>query len=186
MKTAENKKLRIFSAFILALVLFSLIILLRSCGAEDEGDQDMANGGKTQEVNYIITENDSLDDFGPEQRSQEEILDALNRQVENGMLTMTINPDPTFSDGKSEGNLLIENDTQNKHPLVVLIYRDDTKDLIYSSGLIPVGKHVNSDTLDVELAAGDYLCTAYFNAMDDTAGAVLGCGGVHITVHVQN
>lgn len=113
-------------------------------------------------------------------------VNDLNKQVEDGMITMSMNANPAFEDGSAKGNLLIENDKSNKHPQVVQIYRDDTKELIYTSSMIPVGKYINEDTLDVKLPKGEYKCTAYFNAVDEKTGEKLGTSGANITIHILN
>lgn len=113
-------------------------------------------------------------------------VNDLNKQVEDGMITMSMNANPAFEDGSSKGNLLIENDKSNKHPQVIQIYRDDTKELIYTSSMIPVGKYINEDTLDVKLPKGEYKCTAYFNAVDEKTGEKLGTSGANITIHILN
>ena len=64
------------------------------------------------------------------------------------------------------------------------IYRNDTKELIYKSDMIPVGKFINEDTLDVKLSKGEYECTAYFNAVDEKTGEKLGTSGANIIIHV--
>ena len=56
--------------------------------------------------------------------------------------------------------------------------------MIYKSGAIPVGSKIESDTLDVDLDAGTYECTAMFHNVDPETGASLGCAGavIHITI----
>ena len=53
-----------------------------------------------------------------------------------------------------------------------------------SSGVIPVGKYLNEDALDVALPAGDYPCTACFYAVGED-GAVLGSGAAKVTLHIK-
>ena len=179
MLTKKEKKIfcGVFAALLLIAALV-ILLLLRSC-APDDADTPYAR--------YLnLNHSDSISDEGPEQRSVDEILADLNRQVAEGMITMSMNPDPVFAGGTAKGSLLIHNDESNRHAQVVQIVCDDTEELIYTSGAVPVGKHLNSDTLDVDLDAGDYPCTAYFNSVDETTGEILGTGAVKITVHVQN
>lgn len=110
--------------------------------------------------------------------------EELARRSQEGVITMTISHDPTFETGEAEGALLIENAETNSHPIVVEIARADTEELIYRSGLIPIGMGVDADTLAVALPAGEYDCVATFSYVDESTGDVLGSSGLGITVHV--
>ena len=116
-----------------------------------------------------------------DQLSQEE----LDNRSQEGVITMIINPDPEFETGEAAGNLRIENAETNSHAILVEITRKDTKELIYSSGLIPIGTSVDEDVLAVDLPAGDYDCVATFSYVDEETEKVLGSGELGIEVHVQ-
>ena len=49
-----------------------------------------------------------------------------------------------------------------------------------------MGSKIAADTLDVDLEAGAYECTAMFHSLDPDTGAVLGSAGANITITVQN
>lgn len=166
------------AALILAIVVIALL-LLRSCGG------DTAEPVSPEDHLHPLPIGNIADE-GPAQRSEDEVIADLNRQVAEGMITMSMNPDPVFPDGTLPGSVLIHNDEANLHAQVVRIVREDTGDEIYNSGMIPVGKYINSDQLSVDLDAGEYPCTAFFNSVDESTGAVLGTGAVKVTVHVQN
>lgn len=122
---------------------------------------------------------------GPrEERSKAEIVAELNRKVEEGMLTISINLRPVFADGESEGTLHIVNEEKNHHSQVVEIYRVDTNDLIYQSGLIPVGGGIEKDRLMVDLEKGEYPCVAYVCSVDE-GGNVLGKAGAELIILVE-
>ena len=122
---------------------------------------------------------------GWEQLSQEEIEDRLNNQLEEGMINISMNTSPVFKDGTSEGNLMIVNEGMNNYPQIVEITRNDTGELIYKSGGIPVGSKIENAKLSVVLPAGTYECTAMFHSVDPDTGASLGCAGAIITITVQ-
>lgn len=174
--TKKNKKY-LFGALVALLLLATFLILLglRSCSSQESDVR-----------RYLeMTYSNSLSDSGPEQRSEDEILADLNEQVHASMITMSMNPDPVFHSSTAKGSVLIHNDDSNNYPQVIQIVRNDTKETVYTSAVIPVGKYLNSDTLDVALEAGDYPCTAYFNSVDEATGEILGTGAVRITVHVE-
>ena len=116
---------------------------------------------------------------------QEEIQEDLNNKVEEGMMNISMNTNPVFENGKSKGNLLITNEAMNRYPQVVQIFRDDTGELIYTSGAIPVGARIDNSTLDVNLKAGVYECTAHFNQIDEN-GNILGKACAKIIVYILN
>ena len=178
MKHKVWKKFAVIAGGILLLSAI-LFLLLRSCGSD-------AVEPISPEDQLHPLPIGNISDEGPAQRSEEEILADLNRQVAEGMITMSMNPDPVFPDGTAPGSVLIHNDEANLHAQVVQIVQEDTGKEIYNSGMIPVGKYINSDKLSVDLDAGDYNCTAFFHSVDESTGAVLGTGAVKVTVHVQN
>ena len=91
--------------------------------------------------------------------------------------------DFTINDGKAKGNLLIYNEPMNRYPQIIQIFRDDTGELIYQSGAIPVGARLDEAKLDVNLKAGIYNCTAHFNQIDEN-GNMLGKACAKIIVYV--
>ena len=176
-KTTEWMDNRWFIRICLIIATVLLILLLLHCCTSRESPDD----GDSR-LNTVDVRQGWIDDAALEGMTDEEIVAALNRQVQDSMITMAINPEPTFRDG--QGNLMIHNDETNQGPIVVEIRRNDTDELLYTSPMIPLGKRINSGTLDVELPAGNYPCTAYFHYVDDS-GQILGTGGVSVTLHIQ-
>ena len=122
---------------------------------------------------------------GWEQLSQEEIEDRLNTQLEEGMINISMNTSPYFEDGTSKGNLMIVNETINRYPQKVQIIRNDTEEIIYTSGAIAVGSKIEAAALDVDLDAGTYECTALFHNLDNS-GNIIGSAGAIITITIKN
>lgn len=167
----------IYKIFVaLGIIAIILLIIFKPCNCKC----DCAKS--TSQSTYFDT---TVDDSVSDEKTESAVAD-LNQQVEDGMITMSMNADPSFDNGSAKGNLLIENDKSNKHPQVIQIYRNDTKELIYTSSMLPIGQFINEDTLDVKLSKGDYKCTAYFNAVDENTGAKLGTSGANITIHILN
>lgn len=167
----------IYKIFVaVGIVAIILLILFKPCNCKC----DCAKSS-SQSTYFDTTIDDSVTD-----EKTESVVSDLNKQVEDGMITMSMNAEPSFENGSAKGNLLIENDKSNKHPQVIQIYRNDTKELIYTSSMLPVGQFINEDTLDVKLSKGDYKCTAYFNAVDEKTGEKLGTSGANITIHILN
>lgn len=184
-KNESNRKCKksevIYKIFVvLGIIAIILLILFKPCNCNCN-----CNPTTCTNSNNDTYFNTNVDDSVSDGKSKEDVVSDLNKQVEDGMITMSMNTEPVFSDGSSKGNLLIENDKSNKHPQVVQIYLQDSNKLIYESGMIPVGKSIQEDNLDVILEKGIYKCIAYFNAVDETTGKKLGTSGANITVHIQ-
>ena len=180
-KTSAKPKNPYRNAGILIGVLLVFAILLaafRGC----EGDKPIENPADT--VFPGIVYDDGAVEGGWKEADTEKIIASLNEKVEEGMINISMNTSPAFKDGTSAGNLMIVNEGINRYPQMVEITRNDTGETIYKSGAIPVGSKIESDTLDVDLEAGDYECTAMFHNLDPETGVSLGCAGaiIHITV----
>lgn len=87
-------------------------------------------------------------------------------KADKNIFLISINTMPEFADGKSEGNLKIENDPRNNYVMKVEIRKDQDNDLIYTSDGIKPGQVIKKDKLDKELEFGQYPCTATFTAYD--------------------
>lgn len=119
-----------------------------------------------------------------EDKSNDEIQAALDEVIEEGSLRISINENPIFPTGDSEGSLKIENHPNNHYNMRVIITLNDTGEEIYNSGLMPVNSHIESDTLERVLDKGEYDGMATFTAYDVETDAEVGqaMAGVRISV----
>ncbi len=108
----------------------------------------------------------------------------LQQQLDEGMIAFSINTSPVFATGGSEGNLMLENPGNNAKLLVVEIYLDDTQELIYQSGAIPVGAYIENAGLNKVLEPGQYAATAYFKAYREDDQSYIGQAGAAINITV--
>lgn len=108
----------------------------------------------------------------------------LQQQLDEGMIAFSINTNPVFATGGSEGNLMLENPANNAKLLVVEIYIDDTQELIYQSKAIPVGSYIETAGLDKMLEPGQYAATAYFKAYREDDYSYIGQAGAAINITV--
>jgi hypothetical protein len=156
------------------IVIAAALLLFRSCS--DSGTPDPAPSGIVYDSNAV--------EGGWSEADTEKIVDSLNEKVAQGMINISMNTAPIFQDGSSAGNLMIVNESVNNYPQVVEISRNDTGEVIYKSGAIPVGSKIEKAKLSVDLEAGSYECTALFYNTDPDTGDYLGCAGAIITVTV--
>jgi hypothetical protein len=171
----KKKKKRVITIICLVILIILLLLLLRRCGTQ-EAVETVGNVGL--EYDKDATEG------GWDERDEQEIIDELNRKVEEGYINISMNTNPVFANGTAQGNLMIVNDTVNNYPQVVEIIRNDTEEVIYTSGGIPVGSKIVNAALDVDLPAGTYECTAMFHNADPETGSYLGTAGAIITITV--
>lgn len=108
----------------------------------------------------------------------------LQQQLDEGMIAFSINANPVFATGGSEGNLMLENPAHNAKLLVVEIYIDATQELIYQSKAIPVGSYIENVRLDKVLEPGQYAATAYFKGYREDDHSYIGQAGAGITITV--
>lgn len=171
MKKSETyKKIGIGAAVVVVLAII-ILLLLRSCGAPTDEP-----GG--------IEFDTSATEGGWDEADLDAIRDSLNEKVEEGMINISMNTSPVFSDGESAGSLMIVNEDINRYPISVEITRNDNGEVIYTSKAVPVGSKIEADTLDVDLPAGVYECTAMFFNLDPDTGDKLGSAGVVIELTV--
>ena len=178
---SENK----FKKGILIILLLLLVIPTYGMLKDAFNKKQPINGANKPPLFGTEVDKDS-EKGGVASKEQEEIQAELNAKVEASMINISMNLTPVFKDGKSKGNLLIVNEEVNNYMQVIEIYRDDTNELIYTSGGIPVGSKIEMAKLDKELAKGNYECTAFFNAVDSETGELIGKAGAKITVSIQN
>ena len=157
-----------------SIIIVAAVFLLRSC--TDGKTPDPAPGGIVYDPGAV--------EGGWNEADTDKIVDALNEKVEQGMINISMNTTPTFQNGSSAGNLMIVNESVNNYPQVVEIHRNDTGEVIYKSGAIPVGSKLETAKLSADLDAGTYECTALFYNVDPDSGEYLGCAGAVITVTV--
>lgn len=148
--------------------------------------QDSGESATTTNPIFNIGVDKSAQSGQLEGRSKEDIVEDLNKKVEENMINISMNMNPVFKDGLSEGDLLIYNEEINNHMQVVEIYIAESGELIYTSGGIPVGNRIDYAKLDKALDNGEYTCIAYFNAVDSETGALIGKAAAEIKITIQN
>ena len=177
-KNKEKKKKRGFIAVIILLIAIVAVLLVYICVLQPQQEE------KDQERQLAAERNAELGILPG--MDEEDIQRRLNEKVAEGMLNISVNPNPVFADGKSEGNLRIENIPGNNYAITVELIRDDNGETVYTSGLIDPGYFVENVTLDKDLAAGEYPALAKFTAYDPSTKLEIGTAGARINILVLN
>lgn len=103
--------------------------------------------------------------------TKEQIENRKKEKVDKSILAVTMEQTIEFENGKSEGNLNIENMPENNYDIEVEI-TDDKREVIYESDRIEPGTIIRKDTLNKSLDKGSHLCTATFVAFDEDGNEV--------------
>ena len=176
-KDSQNNNRIIAIVIGVLLIIAILLAAFRGC----ESDKPIEN---PVETGSGIVYDDSAVEGGWDEADTDKIIASLNEKVEEGMINISMNTSPNFREGTAEGNLMIVNEGINRYPQVVEISRNDTGEMIYKSGAIPVGSKIEHAKLSVDLPAGTYDCTAMFYNVDPDTGSYLGCAGAIISITV--
>lgn len=139
---------------VIGIIIIIILLLLHSCQSGN-----VPENMNTDDRFAISVDENAGDET--EGLSEEEIVAALNEKIKQSEINMSMNANPVFANGTAEGNLLIKNSEVNNYPQMVEIYLSDGK-LVYKSGLIPIGKVVESASLLEDLDAGTYPAVAHF------------------------
>lgn len=119
-------------------------------------------------------------------RTKEDVQKILDTVVEKGMFNASINPNPVFPNGKTEGDLYIENIKANHYYTKVGITLTDGGETVFQSGGIKPDQNIEKAKLDKELPKGTYPAVARFSIIDPQTLKDIGVVNINITLTIQN
>ena len=118
--------------------------------------------------------------------TDEQIIEELNRIVEEGMFNISINTQISFPNGTAEGQAYIDNISANHYNMTVQIVLDDTGESVYQSGGIRPGQYIENITLSKALPKGSYKATAIFTAHDPEDQSEVGQAAAEVLLTVES
>lgn len=89
---------------------------------------------------------------------------SLYNSANANELYLNCNDTVVFAEGTTAGNLGISNRIHKS--VQVVIYREDTKIIIYKSGMLREGEFIDSDKLGIDLEPGTYDCKVAFQGLN--------------------
>lgn len=123
------------------------------------------------------------------EENYKQIMEDMNNEVQEGYFETYMNTEWTFPDGTSETtNALFGNSPNNKKPIRCEVMLADTEEVIYSTGVLPVGAELPPFKLDVDLDAGTYdaICQVYLlNEEEDGTYTDYSNAGFNVTITVE-
>lgn len=99
-------------------------------------------------------------------QSAEELKSQINREVEEGMLAISIASAIDFATPGASGKAWIENPAGNRYDVKVSIVLDEDGQEVYASGALAPGSYVEDVELARQLPPGQHEATAEFRAFD--------------------
>ena len=121
-----------------------------------------------------------------EGRTEKEIQEILNTVVQEGMFNVSVNPNPSFKNGKSEGNLCIENIKANHYYARVVLTLDETGEEVFESKGLKPGQYIENVKLSKNLKKGIYPATAQFIITDPETLKDIGKVNTQVTLNILN
>lgn len=159
-KSKKRKKIIIVTGIILIIVAAIAVYML------------------TRKPDGVITE-----------ENYKQITEEMSKEVQEGYFETYMNTVWTFPDGTSETtDAILGNSPNNKKPIRCEILLADTSEVIFSTGVIPVGGELPPFKLDVDLDAGTYeaVCMVYLLDEEDGTYTDYSNAGFNITITIEN
>ena len=168
MENNEKREDKRSKKILIVIIVLFLLFIINSFKLNNSDFNELGNQG-----DKITIEN---------QKSKKDIQAELNKQVEKGMMNVSMNTNMVLKGGKA--NALICNSEKNHYPQFVEIF-NEKGDLLYTSKIIPLGASLNEISIDKKMSIGKHKCKAYFNAYDTNTKQVVGKVGVNIEILVK-
>jgi hypothetical protein len=116
-----------------------------------------------------------------------QIQEETQEKVARGMFATHFSTSWSFPDGKSaSSNAVMGNSSANQFPFYFTVTLQGTGELVYTSGLLPVGTEIEELILDTELPAGTYPASLGIHMIDDEGEPVEGNTVFNITLEIEN
>lgn len=176
MDLRREKKHRPFYLIVCILVILILAVLagissllIQSKGAQ--GDQSKADHASSSNENLKVVESDGIDPLAESGPVDEE--SPFEGEDSAGYFFYRLNAEPYFPSGGKAGTVKIENPKENTLLMMVEYQLSQTGEVIYRSGYLSPGNHIDQAPLSVELGDGKYDVIAHIYALNPEDQAVI-------------
>lgn len=119
-----------------------------------------------------------------------QIMEEMEKEVQEGYFETYMNNEWTFPDGTSETtDAILGNSPNNRKPIRCEVLLEDTQEVIFKTDVIPVGAALPPFKLDVDLDAGTYDAVCMVYLMDEEQDGTYtdySSAGFYITITVEN
>lgn len=158
-------KRRMFQTLALIILLAILLLLFQQCGILKFPWQ-ADNPAIPVVAGDLFPGAKDAKDGSLSNMTRTEILDQMQKVADAAYFSFKINTEIVFEDGTGMGNVGIENPNYNIYPMVVHIYlgKNGEGGLIYDSGGILPGQHIDAAKLITPMERGTYEALAFLYA----------------------
>jgi len=170
-KENSNKSMKVILIAVIILLLIVIgvlvfVVLNKKEQAAQVQTSEAVNSGTeiAYDTGAVVTDEESL----------QKAYDEMVEKAKEGSMALEMKTEAISSDGENF-ECKLANSVKNKYDMYMVLYRDDTQEEIYRSGLIPIGKEISSFKVNKKLEKGTYVCTLVYNQVEDD----------HSTVHAQ-
>ena len=117
----------------------------------------------------------------------ESIVADANERVERGMFRTHMNTTWSFRDGKSQSHDAVMGNSASNNFDFYFTVTLQTGELVFTSGLIPLGSQIKDIVLDEELPAGTYPAVVHIQMIgDDGVPIEANSMGLNITLVIES
>lgn len=120
----------------------------------------------------------------------QQIIEDMSAQVQEGYFETYMTTEWKFPDGSSEASdATLGNSPNNTKPIRCQLLLDETEEVLFETGVLPVGALVSPIKLNKDLDAGTYdaTCMIYLmNEKEDGTYEDYSSAGFHVTLIIEN
>lgn len=160
--SASKRKYRLVSAGAVLAVLVVIVVLILYY--QDTWVDKSAQAGSLQGL------------------TREQIIQELNKQVEEGSMSITMASTVVFRQGSGQGEANIQNLPSNRLDQKITIILDDTGETLYQSNAIPPGHYIQYINLSKELPPGTHAAKAVFEGYEQNTHERVGTAALEIEI----
>lgn len=168
----KTKKAGVIIGIVVTLLLVIIGVLTFMLFRKGRGKPEEPNGYVLDEENY------------------QEIQDNMAAEVSEGYFETYMNTTWTFANGTSETqDAILGNSPNNTKPIRCEVILNDTGEVVYKTGVLPVGAVLDPFKLDKNLEAGTYeaVCQIYLlREREDGTYEDFSSAGFFVTIEVES
>lgn len=141
---------------------------------------------------FLLLKKDEAEPAGytMDEGNYEQIIEDMESEVKEGYFETYMNTEWTFPDGTSKtADAVFGNSSNNTKPIRCEVQLAETGEVIYKTGVLPVGAVLEPFQLDQDLDAGTYdaVCMVYLlDEAEDGTYTDYSNAGFNITITVEN
>lgn len=116
----------------------------------------------------------------------EQIQGEIKDKVARGMFMTHMNTTWTFPNGESaSSDAVMGNSSANSYPFWFTVTLSDTNEVVYKSGLLPIGQQLSEIKLEKDLGKGTYPAVVNIQMVDENGKEVDSNMGFNITLTIE-